>query len=334
MSTVGKSNPTLADVAARTDKDGKIEMIVEMLKQTNELLEDMTWIEANNGTNHKTTIRSGLPSVTWRLLNYGVQPSKSRSVQIQDTCGMLEGYAEVDKALADLNGNTAAFRMSEDQGFIQAMNHSLASKLVYGNTETDPEQIMGLAPRYSNLSAENGENIISGSGTGSDNTSIWIVTWGPNTCHGIYPKGSKAGLSHKDLGEVTLEDAAGGYYQGYRTHYKWDCGLTLRDWRATARIANIDVSELADAGETGFDGANLPNLLIKAYNKVLRYMKLGRTVIYCNNTVKTALDLIASNKTNTWFTTANGVNGMPINMFRGIPIRMVDAILDTESTVS
>jgi hypothetical protein len=334
MAAINASNPTLSDVAARMDPNDKIATIIEMLKQTNDILTDMSWMEANDGTSHKTTVRSGLPTVAWRMLNYGVQPSKSRSVQISDTCGMLEGYSEIDKKLAMLNGNSAAFRLSEDMGFFQAMNHTMASKLIYGNIDADPEQIMGLAPRYSSLSAENAGNIIDAGGTGSDNTSMWMVTWGPNTVHGIYPKGSKAGLQHKDLGEVTLEDAAGGYYQGLRTHYSWDCGLTLRDWRAVVRVANIDTTELADAGETGFDGADLPNYLIKAYNKARRYMKLGRSVIYCNETVMTAIDLIASNRSNTWFTTSEGIDGMPIVKFRGIPFRMVDAILDTEEAVS
>ena len=334
MATIGDLNPTLADVAAREDANGKIATIAEILKQTNEMLEDMTWIECNDGSNHKTTARSGLPSVAWRMLNYGVQPSKSRTVQIKDTCGMLDGYSEIDKKLLELNGNTAAFRLSEDRAFFQSMNHQLATKLFYGNIDTDPEQIMGLAPRYSDMSAENGGNIIDGGGSEADNASIWLVIWGANTCHGIYPKGSKAGLQHEDLGAVTLTDADGGLYQGVRTHYSWDCGLTLRDWRAVARIANIDVSELADAGETSFDGASLANLLIKAYNKIAKYRKMGRPVLYCNETVMTALDLLASNKANTWFTKSEGIDGMPITSFRGIPLRTCDALLNTEATVS
>ena len=333
MATINDGNPTLSDMASRL-QDKKIAAIIEMLEQTNEVLDDMTWQMANDGTNHKTTVRSGLPTVAWRMLNYGVPPSKSRTVQVKDSCGMLEGYSEIDKALADLNGNTASFRLSEDQGFLQSMNNDLATALVYGNIETDPEQIMGLAPRYDDLSAENAENIIDGGGTGSDNTSIWFVIWSPNICHGIFPNGSKAGLQQKDLGEVTLEDADGGYYQGYRSHYKWDCGLTLRDWRGVSRIANIDVSDLSDAGETGYDGANIPNLMIKAYHKIRKRRKMGRAAIYCNETVMTALDLIASNRSNTWFTTSDGIDGMPILKFRGIPIRECDAILDTEAIVS
>ncbi len=34
-------------------------------------------------------------------------------------CGMLETYSEIDKALADLNGNTAAYRLSEDRAFLE-----------------------------------------------------------------------------------------------------------------------------------------------------------------------------------------------------------------------
>ena len=231
MAVLSTTNPTLADVAKRYDADGKIDTIVELLSETNEVLDDMTFLEGNLPTGHKTTVRSGLPSSTWRKLNYGVQPSKSTTVQITDTAGMLEAYAEVDKALADLNGNTASFRLSEDRAFLESMNQTMASTLFYGDTGTDPEKFMGLGPRYNSLSAESGDNIIVGGGSGSDNTSIWLVCWGPNTCHGIYPKGSQAGLKHQDLGEVTLEDAASGKYQGYRTHYKWDIGMSLRDWR-------------------------------------------------------------------------------------------------------
>ena len=59
MATLNTLNPTLADVAARTDGQGNIiTNIVELLNETNDVLTDMTFIEANNQTEHKTTIRS------------------------------------------------------------------------------------------------------------------------------------------------------------------------------------------------------------------------------------------------------------------------------------
>ena len=130
MAALAVTAATLSDWARRVDPDGKIAKIVEILNLTNPILEDMPFVMGNLPTGHRTTIRSGLPSVTWRLLNYGVQPSKSRTVQVTDTIGMLEAYAEVDKVLADLNGNTPAFRLSEDKAFIEAMNQEMASTLI------------------------------------------------------------------------------------------------------------------------------------------------------------------------------------------------------------
>ena len=329
MATLSTTNPTLADVAKRYDPDGKIDTIVELLSETNEVLDDMTFLEGNLPTGHKTTIRSGLPSSTWRKLNYGVQPSKSTTVQVTDTAGMLEAYAEVDKALADLNGNSASFRLSEDRAFLESMNQTMATTLFYGDTGTDPEKFMGLAPRYDLTTAESGDNIILGGGSGSDNTSIWLVVWGPNTCHGIYPKGSQAGLKHDDLGEVTLEDAASGKYQGYRTHYKWDIGLTLRDWRYVVRIPNIDISDLtADASA----GAELVDLMVQAIEKVPN-LGLGRAVFYGNRTISSYLRRQITN-TNNVRISMDEVAGKRVLAFDGIPFRRNDAITNAETLIS
>ncbi len=134
MATIGANALTLSDWAKRV-KDGKVQKIVEIMNLINPIIDDMMFVEGNLPTGHKTTIRSGLPSVAWRLLNYGVQPSKSRTVQVTDTVGMLEAYAEVDKALADLNGNTAEFRLSEDRAFLEAMvfinNIFICDKIIY-----------------------------------------------------------------------------------------------------------------------------------------------------------------------------------------------------------
>lgn len=329
MATLAITNPTLADVANRMTADGKIDMqIVEMLTQTNEVLQDMTFIEANGYTEHKTTIRSGLPTGTWRKLNYGVQPEKSRTVQVKDSLGMLETYAEVDKALADLNGNSAAWRMSEDYAFVEGMNKTMASTLFYGDSSVDPEKFMGLAPRYNDTTAQNGSNIIKAGGSGADNTSVWLVVWGPNTIHGLYPKGSQAGLQQRDLGEETLTDAQGGRYQGYRSHYKWDMGLTLRDWRYVVRIANIDVSDLT---KNAASGADLIDLMIQAL-EIIPNMSMGRPVFYCSRTVRSFLRRQILNKNNVNLTFEN-VSGKQVLSFDGVPVRKTDALLETEAAV-
>lgn len=330
MATLATTNPTLADVAARMSPDGKIDQnIVEMLNETNEILDDMTVIEANGFTEHKTTVRSGLPSGTWRKLNYGVQPEKSRTVQVKDSMGMLETYAEVDKALADLNGNSASWRMSEDRAFIEGMNQTMATTLFYGDSSLDPEKFMGLAPRYNSLSAENAMNIIDAGGTGSDNASIWLIVWGPNTCHTIYPKGSAAGLQSRDLGEDTLTDAAGGRYQGYRTHYKWDIGAVLRDWRYVVRIANIDVSDLT---KNASSGADLIDLLTQALELVPN-IGIGRPAFYMPRKLRSFLRRQITNKVAASTLTMEDVAGKKVVTFDGVPCRRTDALLLTEARV-
>lgn len=317
---------TLADWGKRKDPDGKIAVITELLSQTNPILQDMPFVEGNLPTGHRTTVRSGLPQATWRLLNYGVQPSKSTTVQITDACGMLETYSEVDKSLADLNGNTNEFRMSEDRAFLEAMNQSMSQTLFYGDAGINPQQFMGLSSRYSSLTAGNAQNIIDAGGTGTDNASIWLLVWGENTVHGIFPKGQKAGLQTQDLGEQTLIDANGGKYQGYRTHYKWDNGLALRDWRYVVRIANIDVSDL-DATTP----VDIVKMMIKALHRIPN-RGMGKPVFYMNRTLNEYLDIQSLNKASLALSVKE-TEGEFWTTFRNVPIRETDALLETEARV-
>ncbi|MBO0256089.1 major capsid protein [Escherichia coli] len=327
MAVKGVTALTLADWGKRVDPNGKIDKIIELLSQTNPILEDMLIVEGNLPTGHRTTVRSGLPSATWRLLNYGVQPSKSTTVQITDAIGMLEAYAEVDKSLADLNGNTSEFRLSEDRAFLEAMNQQMATTLFYGDSSINPQQFMGLSSRYSSKTAGNGQNIIDAGGTGTDNTSIWLVVWGENTVHGIFPKGQKAGLNMEDKGQQTLRDANNNPYEGYRTHYKWDNGLSLRDWRYVVRIANIDVSDLSVPASA----ANIVTQMVKALHRVPN-LKMGRAAFYMNRTVAQALDLQSLDKASLAISVKE-TEGEWWTAFRGIPIRETDALLETEARV-
>lgn len=334
MATLATTHPTLLDLAKTLDPDGGIADIAEMLNETNEILDDMPWMEGNLPTGHRGSIRSGLPTPTWRKLYGGVQPSKSTKVQVTDACGMLEAYAEVDKALAMLNGNTAAFRLSEDRAHIEGISQELASTLFYGDEATEPEAFTGFAPRFNSQSAENGGNILTDAATpdSTDNTSMWLVVWGDNV-HGIYPKGSKAGLSVSDLGEQTIGTQALGYYQGYRTHYKWDCGLHVKDWRYVVRV-NIDQEDLLKGAASGPDMIDLMSQAIE----LIPNINAGRPVFYCNRTVRGFIRRQMMNKTVNstlsieQMTRPNGAL-VRVPMFDGIPIRRCDAILNTESGI-
>lgn len=338
MAVLGTNNPTLLDVAKATDPDGKIGAVAEILNETNEILDDMSWVTGNLPTGHRTIIRAGIPEPTWRRLYQGVQPNKSRTATIEDRCGMLEAYAEVDKALADLNGNAAAFRLLEDKAHIEGMSQKVAQTIFYGNEGTEPDAFTGLAARYNSLSAENADNIVDGGGTGTDNASIWLVIWGPDTCHGIIPKGSTAGLQMTDKGQVTLEnaDGNGGRMEAYRTHYRWDVGLCVRDWRYVVRICNIDKSLLTTTftGGAFTSGAHLPNLMFRAMREVPSLSK-GRAAFYMSRDLATTLSGQAAAIGNSSFLTSEDVSG---NMrwterFKGIPVRRVDQLSVDEARV-
>ncbi|MCK5617516.1 hypothetical protein KAR91_87440, partial [Candidatus Pacearchaeota archaeon] len=273
------------------------------------------------------------PTVAWRLLNQGVQPSKSTTAQVDEACGILEAWSEVDVDLAELNGNTAEFRLSEAMAFIEAMNQEMAATLFYGNSGLAPEEFTGLSVRYSSLSANNAQNIVDGGGTGSDNSSIWVVGWGEQSIYGIFPKGSKAGLDHQDHGEVTVETTAGiagTRMRAYQDQWKWKTGIALKDWRYVVRIANIDISQLVAESSA----ANITKLLIKALHRIPN-LKVGKNVIYVNRTIAEFLDIQR-------YDTAiagggisyQNIDGILVPFFRNIPIRTCDALLETESRVT
>ena len=334
MATIGSLALTYADWAKRMDEGYRVAAIIELLSQTNEILDDVLVVEGNLPTGHKTTIRTGLPQATWRLLNAGVPNAKSSTAQIVDTCGNLETYAVIDKDIADLNGNTAEFRLSEVKAFLEGMSQQVASTIIYGNQHTNPERFTGLAPRYSTVSTANSQtanNVIDAGGTSSTNTSIWITTWGSDTLHGTFPKGKMTGLQHRDMGEWPITDSAGNTYQAYRDHFKWEIGMVLRDWRYVARVANID-----DTALTGVSAANLINNIIRALYRLPTApstataiqssdtpevkANMGRVAMYANRVVRTYLDLQAMNKTNVLLRMEE-FDGKVVTTFRGIPIR-------------
>lgn len=333
MAYNGGQVPTLVDMAKTLAPDGSIATVAEILTETNEMLLDIPFFEGNLPTGHRTTIRTGIPAPTWRQFYGGVAPSKSTRAQITDNTAMMEAYGLVDKAMADLSPNLAAFRMSEDYAHIEGMSQAAQRAFIYGNASTDVTQFNGLAPRYNALTgAGNSQNIINAGGVGSDNASIWLVLWGEQTCHGIYPKGATAGLQMRDLGEQTVRaDDGNGDYQAYRSHYRWDLGLCVRDWRYVVRIANIDRSNLTI--DLSGSSANLPDLMFQAMERVPS-LTLGTPVFYMDRSIRTMLRRQLPNAIKGASLQLEQVGGIRTYMFQDVPIRRVDEMSPDEAVVS
>lgn len=339
MATLSTGQLTLADASKRLSPDGKIDPIAELLSQQNEILEDVVYLEANQPTSHVVSVRTGLPAVYWRQYNAGVPSSKSTTAQITEPCAMLEARSHIDAKLLKLNGNSAAFRLSEESAFIEAMGQEMVGKLFNGNVGVDQKTFSGLATRYSSTSAGNGGNVILGGGSGSDNSSMYLVVWGDQTVFCPFPKGSQAGLQTRDLGEESVADANGAWYQAARSLFQWDSGLVVKDWRYVVRIPNIDVSDWV--GVTGTQATtsatNLIKLMMRAIARIPNF-RMGRAAFYANRSIAEGLMIQALEKSSS----ALGIKpamtqfGTEINtlQFMGIPIRTVDQLGIAESLVS
>ena len=328
------TNPTILDWAGMLDPNGNLASLAEMMNQTNSVLDDMTWQEGNLPTGHKFAIRTGLPEPTWRRFYQGVQPTKSSRTQVSISTGMLEDYSEVDKALADLNGNSATWRLSEDRAHIEGITQKLSRYVWYGNEGTEPEAITGFAPHFNSKSAGTGDQIIDAGGTGTDNASIWLIGWSPSTVFGVFPKGSRAGLQVEDKGQVTaiaktIDGVTDGYYEAYRTHYRQDAGLCIADWRYVVRIANIDRSALLK--DPGTSDVRLYDLMADAMDMVPS-LEGARFAFYADRTIFGTLRSQINNAKNVSLTTAQ-VGGKRVESFLDIPLRRQSALRVDEARV-
>lgn len=340
MATLAATNLTLVDWAKRLDPDGKIPIIAELLSQTNEILTDAVHKEGNLPTGERVVIRTGLPAVYWRALNQGIPSSKSTTAQVDEACGMLEARSETDVKLLALNGGEAQFRLSEDTAFLEAMNQEMADVLFHGNPASNPKEFLGLASRYSSTSAGNGANILSAGGAdAAHNTSIYLVVWGDQTVYCPFPKGSKAGLQHQDLGEQTVYNSDSTRLQCKSTLYNWDSGLVVKDWRYVVRLANINTSHLSTLATTQAITAstNIIDLMGDALDRIPN-LNMGRAAFYMNRTVYSGLRKMGKAMTSSVLDIEKGVSqfGTPTNWmsYLGIPLRKTDALLNTESVVS
>ncbi|MFC3864615.1 major capsid protein [Alcaligenes aquatilis] len=336
MPTIGNQSLSIIDVAKRLDPNGDTADVAELLAQTNEIIQDIPWVEGNLPTGNRTTIRTGLPTPTWRKMYGGVPVSKSTTAQVDDTTGQLTSRSEPDVDSVRMANNPATFRMDEASTHIEAMGQGFCTALLYGDTSINPEQFYGLQPRYNELAdpsnSPSAQNVVDGRGTGSDNTSIYLIGWGKTTAFGIYPKNSKAGIVHQDLGEIDAFDTNNNRYRAYGDLFKWDCGLVVKDWRYVARLANVDVSD-ASSGTGTMADQKLIELLIDLKHRLPRLSGNVQPRIYVNRTIRAALDKMALNKSHNALSIREAADQFETN-FLGIPIRTVDQLLNTEARVT
>lgn len=339
MAVLGSTYLNLIDMMKQSD-NGLYE-VVEVLHRLNPFMKDANVLTCNMGTKHKSVIRTGLPSVSWGMLYAGIAQSKSTTAEVEDTTGFVEGLSAVDERLLNLYGGKANMvRQSEGMAFLEAISQEVESQIWYSNVNINGKQFHGLAPRYNSLS---NPCVVNGGGSGSDNASIWMVTHGDQQTSVIVPDNIPAGIQQEDMGRQRVLDGSSNPYYVKEEKFTQHIGITVKDWRYTGRVCNIDVSDLI-AGSTA-----LNPLLRKLYYKLQGrrnygidasgQVAQGRTVIYMNRTLLEALDAEGTNgrggSTDNFIRLQpREIQGEEVLTWRGIPIRDTDALLNTEAAVS
>jgi len=335
MATIGTLK-TLLDWAKEIDPDGSTSVVAELLSQSNGLVRTMMLQEGNLPTGHRITQRTGLPTSYWRLMNQGTPSSKATTAQVDEQVGTLTSRSEIDRKIVDLNGNTSQYRLSQASAHMESMNQEMAGTVLYG-TASNPEEFVGLAPRYSSLSGAIASNVLSAGGT-TNLTSIYLVGWGDNTIYGIFPKGSSAGLVHENLGLIDAFDASNNRFRAYADSFEWDCGIAVEDWRYGVRICNIDTVALA--AQTGTQAATATTAIMKAMSRAIDRMQSTAGVdprFYVNRTVASYLRIAALDKSSAAVTIEPSITQFGKTIFEtkflGVPVEIEDQLTNAETQV-
>ena len=258
MGTKGNTFITLRDLASGLKGDKTFDNeIVELAVEVNPILDDIPFVEANDGSSNKTTIRTGLPTATWRAFYEGTQASKGSKQQVVNSSGALSTKLEIDKELFDRDPNKSAVLRDEVMAHMEAMGQEVADALFYGNLKTEARKFNGFGNFYGTIGSTGSDNKVSShyvfDGKKASNPSaaayrsIWLVGWGNMSMRGFYPQGTRGGIRKGEFKTVDVTNSDGGTYEAYRQYLYWDLGLDIRDYRYGGRIANIESDAMLTA---------------------------------------------------------------------------------------
>ena len=325
---------TLIDlVKMLSPNDGRLLFVAQTLARKNPIVREVPILEANQILAHVGSRQNSLPTVQKRAINDGVPKSTHKEIPVTAPMSLFETMSQIDEELLRLAGaNAAAFRERKDAAFVEAMAQAVADEIFFGSLADDVLGFNGLATMFNSLSTyPNGDsswyyNVQNGGGS-TGCTSIWVIEWGPEKAHLIYPKGTQGGIEINDLGKQLVTGVtASTQFVAYVTQFKWRCGMYVQDERCVQRIGNIERTGAANI----FDD----DMLITALNRLPDMGENPNTRIYCNRQIRTQMDIRVKDKNNVNYVNNNDAFGKPVMYFRGVPVQVCDALNTAESDVS
>lgn len=326
------TNPTLAEMARSVDPGWKeVLPVIELLSLRHGLMSAIGFDQANGAVSHRTQVRTGLPTPTWRMFNRGVPATNDQTANVTFSVALLKDVVEVDAELLKIAPNKERYMLQRAAAHLEGMAQEWSSTAFYGTAAT-PEEFVGLASMYSDTTANNGRNVLDAGGIdASDNTSIYLINSGP-TVFGTYPMGTPAGISRSGGGEVWSESLGGSGLRGFvwREEYTLGGGLVVEDWRDVVRIGSIDVSAMvAQSGD-----ANLNYWTTKAAARMISRPTYNRFWVMNATTFEYLVHQRNDRQVAGGGVQVSSVDGVGMSMsLHGYPVVIDDNILNTEAAV-
>ena len=321
------------ELTKRLDPKGGFLPIFEAMNQVLPELSRIPAVSCNNGPYaHKVNRRTSLPSGTWTKFGKGVASQASTTQVVTFNCALLEALSEVNANMIDSIGDAGAretARRQEDMAFVQGMTEQVWSALITGTTTSAPEKIDGLQQYLTTLSQT---MVFDGGNAGG--TSIYVADFDTDACFFIYPPAVDRGQyglvvdTSPDGGNgkvwTTEENDATKKLLVYRTLFQWWLGLVVRDELRIGRYANINPTV---GGSNTFDETKMIEML--------EYGKFRRgTTILVSKEIKAQMRIKLLAKNNVNFALHQGLGGVEILTFAGVPVFRCDAISIAEDTVT
>jgi hypothetical protein len=336
MAVLGNTVLNLSDIAKR-EEVGMPAKIAYLLEQELSLFSSMSMVPTNKTTSHLTTVQTGEPTVSLKALNVGTVSSKGTVEQQEDGLMMLEAWSTTDAELLKFSVDKAAVRAGEGRMFISAMRKAAEGYLLYGNVTTDPKQINGLSVRdpWNSL----GDQCLGCAGTGSDLSSIWLIVSSPETIFMTYPMNSVGGLDHKDWGPQIIQtdtNLGGAKLGAVVDQWLWALGLVTKDQRFAVRICNIenvDVLGVSGTQELADYTTNIRYRMTQAYHRIWN-INMGTAFWLMPRIIAEGFAIQAQATLSANGFTFEQISGRKILSYMGIPIKISDQLLNTETQVS
>ena len=323
---------------AQLDGGGKgTPRFAKVLTEENPMLEDMPIYSASDALSHSDVRENSLPTPQVIKVGDGWDASKAEWAPFTETLSMFKDRIDIPRDVLRTRPDAAGKRLLIEDRHKEGFGQGVCNHLIYGSSVANPEKFDGLSVRYATPDASNPINPTNGdygvydiAGSGSDTSSIFIIQWGIDKVCGLCPPNDpNKGLRIFDMGKQYKTAENSKETLVYRTELEWDLGLLVFDYRAVARIRNIEC-DMYNLATSMAANVTLCHKIIQARNN----MK-GKTVpwMYVSAGIYTQLDIMQMDKNNVHMSDANPW-GRPMLMWRDMPIRKMDAISETETAVA